>query len=125
MGEQIVATNHYDTPEMQKLEIPHTAVYFGKAPKALHDIRVHESSEQRRKRATELLKGKAKINENKIAAVLRDHGKDNKPSMMTICRHSEVASTLRSTIFYPDRKAIKVLYGNPCQNEYAEFTFED
>lgn len=120
---QVVATNHFDTPEMQKLEIPRNAVYSGTAPKALHGLRVHESSEQRLERATELLKGKAKIDENKIASVLHDHGRDNKPSMLTICRHSELVSTLRSTIFYPDRRTIKVLYGNPCQNKYTEFQF--
>jgi len=123
IDDQIVVTNHYETPEMQKIEIPHTAVYSGRAPKALHGIRIHESSEQRLKRAQELLKSKAKIDENKIAAVLRDHGGDNQPSMMTICRHSEFASTLRSVIFYPNRKIMKVLYGNPCQNEYVEFAF--
>jgi isopenicillin-N N-acyltransferase-like protein len=123
VGNQIVVTNHYDTPEMQKFEIPHTAVYSGKAPKTLHGIRVHESSERRLKRASELLKGKVKIDENKIVAVLRDHGRESKPSMMTICRHSEFGSTLRSVIFHPNRRILKVLYGNPCQNEYAEFTF--
>jgi predicted choloylglycine hydrolase len=120
---QIINTNHYHTPNMQKHEIPHNAVFFGKVPKTLLGVRVHESSEQRLKRAGELLKNKAKINEKKIATILRDHGKDNKPSMLTICRHDEYASTLRSVIFYPNRKTIKVAYGNPCQNEYAEFTF--
>lgn len=100
-GGQIIATNHFDTPEMQKHEIPHSAVYSGKAPKALHGIRVHESSEQRLKRATELLRGKTKVDENKIVTVLRDHGRQSQPSMMTICRHSEFGSTLRSTISYP------------------------
>ena len=125
VDDQIVVTNHYDTPEMQKIEVLHTAVYSGKAPKALHGIRVHESSELRLKRAQELLKGKAKIDENKIAEVLRDHGRENKPSMMTICRHSEFASTLRSVIFHPNRKIMKVLYGNPCENEYVEFALKE
>lgn len=66
VDDEAVVTNHYETREMQKLEIPHTAVYFGKAPKALHGTKVHEPSERRLKRATELLKGEAKIEENKI-----------------------------------------------------------
>ena len=120
---QIINTNHYHTSEMQKLALPHNAVYFGKVPKAMVGIRVHESSEQRLQRAQELLRNRAKINENRIATILRDHGKDHKPSLLTICMHSELYSTLRSVIFYPNRKTIKVLYGNPCQNEYAEFSF--
>jgi len=120
---QIIDTNHYHTSEMQKHEVPHNAVFSGKVPKALVGTRVHESSEQRLTRAQELLKGKAKINEKRIIEVLRDHGKDDKPSNLTICQHGEFVSTLRSVIFYPKRRIIKVLYGNPCQNEYAEFTF--
>jgi predicted choloylglycine hydrolase len=120
---QIINTNHYLTAEMQQYEIPHNAVYFGKVPRRLLGVRVHESSEQRLKRGQELLKGKAKIGEDKIVTILRDHGKDDKPSMFTICRHDEYASTLRSVIFHPNGKTIKVLYGNPCQSEYSEFTF--
>lgn len=120
---QIINTNHYHTSEMQKFELPHNAVFFGKIPKAFVGKRVHESSEQRLQRAQDLLRSKAKMNENRIATILRDHGKDNKPSSGTICMHGEVNSTLRSLIFYPNRKKIKVLYGNPCQNEYAEFSF--
>jgi hypothetical protein len=109
---------------MQKHEIPRNAVYFGKGvPKELVGVRVHESSEQRLKRAQELLKGREKVDESKIAAILRDHGENNKPSFLTICRHDMDASTLRSVIFYPNRKSMKVLYGKPCQNQYDELKF--
>ena len=118
---QIINTNHYHTAEMQQYEIPRNTVYFGNVRYA--GVRVHESSEQRLKRAQELLKGKTKVDGKRIATVLRDHGDDNRPSMLTICRHGIYASTLRSMILYPNRKRIKVLYGNPCQNEYDEFGF--
>lgn len=121
---QVVNTNHFKSDEMQRHEIPHNAVYFGKGVRReLVGVRVHESSEQRLKRAQELLKGKEKVDESKIAAILRDHGKDDKPSFLTICRHDMDASTLRSVIFYPNRKSMKVLYGKPCQNQYDEFKF--
>lgn len=121
---QIINTNHFHTKEMQQYEIPHDAVYSGKVPKGLLGFRIHESSGKRLKRARELLKGKNHINENKLTSILQDHGKDNKPSSLTICRHDELyASTLRSMIFYPQRRTIKVLYGNPCQNKYGEFEF--
>ena len=120
---QIINTNHYLTEEMQQLEIPHNAVYIGRVPKELIDVRVHESSEQRLKRAQELLKNDIGIDESTIIAILRDHGRDDKPSINTICRHGDYASTLRSVILYPNRRAMKVLYGNPCRNEYDELTF--
>jgi len=120
---QIINTNHYHTDEMKQYEIPRKAVYYGKGvPKDWSGIRVHESSEERLKRAQELLEGKAKADEDYIAATLRDHGKDGKPSNLTICNHGEYFSTLRSMMFYPERKVIKVLYGNPCRNEYGEFS---
>jgi predicted choloylglycine hydrolase len=123
-GGQVVNTNHYKSNEMQKHEIPRNAVFFGKGvPKELIGVRVHESSEQRLKRAQELLKGREKVDESKIAAILRDHGEKNEPSLFTICRHAIDASTLRSVIFHPNRKSMKVLYGKPCQNQYDEFKF--
>jgi predicted choloylglycine hydrolase len=123
-GGQVINTNHYKSNEMQRHEIPRSAVYFGKGVRKEYvGVRVHESSEQRLKRAQELLKGREKVDESKIAAILRDHGENNKPSFLTICRHDMDASTLRSVIFYPNRKSMKVLYGKPCQNQYDEFKF--
>ncbi len=121
---QIINTNHFLTEEMQYYEIPHDAVYSGKAPKRLVGLRIHESSERRLKRAEELLEGKVNIDEKRLTSILQDHGKDDEPSMLTICRHDELyASTLRSMMFYPHKRTIKVLYGNPCQNKYEEYKF--
>lgn len=121
---QIISTNHFHTKEMQQYEIPHDAVHSGKVPRGLLGLRIHESSEKRLERAQELLKGKAKINEDELTSILQDHGKDGTPSMLTICCHDEFyASTLRSMIFYPQKRAAKILYGNPCQNGYEEFKF--
>jgi len=120
---QIINTNHYHTPEMQKYEIPHNAVFSEKALKEWVGKRFHESSEERLKRAQNLLGGSDRIDGDKIITTLRDHGKDNNPSNLTICQHGEYSSTLRSVIFYPARKTIKVLYGNPCKNEFSEFSF--
>jgi predicted choloylglycine hydrolase len=119
-----INTNHFKSDEMQRYEIPRDAVYSGRAaPRELLGVRLHESSEQRLKRAQELLKDKDKVDESRITEILRDHGENDKPSNMTICRHTEYNSTLRSVIFYPNRKTIKVLYGKPCQNRYDEFRF--
>jgi len=120
----IINTNHYLTKEMQQYEIPHKAVYYDKVQKKPLGIRVHESSERRLERAQELLKGKTKIDEKNIITILQDHGTNNKPSRLTICNHGEYGRTLRSNIFYPNRKTIKVLYGNPCRKDYDEFRLE-
>jgi len=123
-GGQIINTNHYLTEEMRQFEIPHDAVHFGRgvSPQLMR-TRVHESSERRRERAEELLKDRSLVNEADVAGVLRDHGEDNAPSRNTICRHDPISSTLRSMIFFPERRTMKVLYGNTCQGQYEEFTF--
>lgn len=46
-----INTNHYKSNDMQRYEIPHNAVSFGKGVPMEHaGVRVHESSEQRLKR---------------------------------------------------------------------------
>lgn len=121
---RIINTNHYHTEEMQQYEIPHNATWVSGVPESRIGDKVHLSSEQRLRRAEELLENKEKVNETQIIAILRDHGKDNTPSNLTICRHDEYTSTLRSMIFYPSRKTLKVLYGNPCQNDFVEFAIQ-
>ena len=122
LDNQIINTNHYHIVEMQKDEIPRNAVFSEQASKEWVGKRLHESSEERLKRAQDLLTTK-NIDEATIISILRDHGPDQHPSNLTICQHGEYNSTLRSMILYPNRQIIKVLYGNPCLNTYTEFAF--
>jgi predicted choloylglycine hydrolase len=122
LNDQSMNTNHYHLREMQTIEISHNAVFSEKASKEWVGKRLHESSEERLKRAQELLTTK-NIDEATITSILRDHGVDNHPSNLTLCQHGEYNSTLRSMILYPHRRTMKVAYGNPCQNTYTEFAF--
>jgi predicted choloylglycine hydrolase len=122
-GGFIVNTNHYHTEELQRHEIPRNAIWDGDVPELLVGRRVFESSERRLMRAEELLEAVDKVDEERIKRILRDHGLDGEPSDNTICKHGEVSSSIRSMIFYPRKKKMKLLYGYPCQNEYEEFTF--
>jgi predicted choloylglycine hydrolase len=118
----VVNTNHYHTPEMRRYEIPPNAVYSGQGvPEHLVGVPVHQSSEQRLTRAEGLLKNAGRMDEDKLAQVLRDHGANHTPSNLTICQHGPLVSSTRSMICYPQRQSIKLLYGKPCQNEYAPF----
>jgi predicted choloylglycine hydrolase len=121
---QAVNTNHYKSIEMKTIEIPSSAVYAGKHIwKEDLGIRIHESSERRQERVSILIENNERIDEEKVISVLRDHGEQNKPSARTICRHDHHVSTIRSVIFFPNRKTIRVLYGKPCQNNYNEYAF--
>jgi hypothetical protein len=107
---------------MRRYEIPPNAVYSGQGvPEHLVGVPVHQSSEQRLTRAEGLLKNAGRMDEDKLAQVLRDHGANHTPSNLTICQHGPLVSSTRSMICYPQRQSIKLLYGKPCQNEYAPF----
>lgn len=122
-GGLIVNTNHYHMEELQRHEISRNAIWDGDVHESLIGRRIFESTERRLMRAEELLEGVEKVDEEGIKGILRDHGVDDEPSYITICMHGEISSSLRSTIFYPRQKKMKLLYGHPCQNEYEEFTF--
>jgi len=121
-GGLIINTNHYHTEELQRHEIPRNAIWDGDVPEVQIGRRVFESTERRLMRAEELLEGAERIDEEGIKRILRDHDSDGEPSDNTICKHGEISSSLRSMIFYPRRKKMKLLYGYPCQNEYEEFS---
>ena len=119
----IINTNHYHTEELRRYEIPRNAIWDGDVLEVPVGQRVFESSERRLMRGEELLEEVERIDEEGIKGILRDHGADGEPSNNTICRHGETSSSLRSMIFYPRQRKMKLLYGQPCQNEYEEFNF--
>ena len=123
VDELIINTNHYHTENMKKFEVPHDAVWNGKIPEGWLGRRILESSEKRLARARELIDLNHKMDFKKICSILSDHGEDNQPSETSICRHGKYVSTIRSSIFYPYKKKVKVLYGKTCQNQYTDFTF--
>lgn len=119
----IINTNHYHTAEMQQYEVPHNATWDGKVPEELRGRRIHESSETRLTRIHDLLNVNHPLDEKRIHAILCDHGEDLHPSDTTICRHGTYVSTIRSVIFYPAEKTVKIAYGKPCQNHHEELSF--
>jgi predicted choloylglycine hydrolase len=124
-GPVLVNTNHYQTEKMRKTEVPRDAVHPEDALPELRGKQVHLSSLTRWNRVNELLAEDVKFSEERIHVMMSDHGADAEPSRLTICRHDDLASTLYTMIYYPERRTIKVLYGNPCQNEPSEMVFSE
>ncbi|MGB9727287.1 MAG: C45 family autoproteolytic acyltransferase/hydrolase [Nitrososphaeria archaeon] len=117
-----IVTNHYITEKMQRIELPKEVLYSKKAPPELSGKRVHESSEKRYARVECLLRKHDKIDETYIISIMKDHGEENRPSDLTICRHIPYHNTIRSTIMYPKKMVMKTAFGNPCEREYQKFT---
>jgi hypothetical protein len=123
VGGPIINVNHFQMDEMGEWEIPRDAVFSSSTPREFRGLRVHESSEKRLKRTEKRLGDNKAVGEELLADIMQDHDEKDEPSNLTICQHGDFISTTRSIILYPKRKRIKVLYGNPCQNEYTEHEF--
>ncbi len=124
-GPVLVNTNHYHTEEMKRIEVPQDAVYPDDASPDLRGTPVFLSSKTRWDRANELLALGGRFSEERIHGIMSDHGADAEPSRLTICRHDELASTLYTLVYYPERRSIKALYGNPCMNVLSEMVFSE
>jgi len=120
INQLLVNTNHYLTKKMAHIDIPSNAYYSENNVNALGGKRFRESSEKRFERITSLLKDCDKIDEKQLIDVFKDHGPENKPSMNSICMHSDYYSTTCSIIFYPFKKKMKIMYDNPCVGKYQE-----
>jgi predicted choloylglycine hydrolase len=115
----IVSTNHYVTQKMVQHDLPKNAYYALTVPPPFAGLRVHESSSRRFIRANVLVKSLTSptLNHNDIIRILTDHDNKHQGNNNTICRHTSLASTLASIIFYPARKQMHVALGNPCTHK--------
>ena len=107
---------------MKPHDISHNAYYTDRSPKALRGKRLHESSKCRYDRAAELIESRKRLDEQELRAIISDHGREGRGSNITICRHDEYVTTIRSIMFFPERRTMRVLCGHPCRGEYTEFT---
>ncbi len=118
----LVATNHYITREMSKLQIPLVTRWGEKALPRLRGESIYKSSLARYERAEQLLSA-GRFDPDMIETILADHG-GGSPSDDTICRHGTVFTTMASVIIYPKRKTIRVSVGKPCETKFEEFTMK-
>ena len=93
-----VHTNHYLTEELKSLEKFHT-----------------KSSEERYRRANELLKDNLTVSD--IKSILSDTQNKDYP----ICRADE---TIGSAIFVPSDLKASFCYGHPCSGEFIEYSIK-
>jgi len=102
---QLIHTNHYLSPQMQKFE---------GHPDYLSSI------ERQRRLVEILMTTKRPISKTAILNILKDHGKDGIASENTVCRHSSESETTFSTLFNLTQGSVELALGHPCQNEFHE-----
>jgi hypothetical protein len=120
----LMATNHYQLPELMAVDIPLTACYpQTHAVSELAGKRIHESSEARLDRLSALTGTKIQFHEDELKACLRDHNRRDSGSDNTVCRHGQYFETTCSVLIKPRSREIQVAQGNPCEESYHVFRF--
>ena len=108
---------------MQSVEIPQNAVFpWWFYPVILRGKKFHEFNWARRERYKTLTRNRKKWSRKAIIKILSDHGAENKPGRLTICRHQpETANTVASALIYPKKKTMEICLGNPCSGSYRTY----
>lgn len=115
-------TNHFETPEVAPVDVPHDARHSMRSVAALAGRRVHESSEARGVRLERAIGRDHALSLREIEALLRDH-KDGKNDL-SICRHGDYYRTTCSVVLFPKTRRLRVLFGAPCEGAFDEHAIE-
>lgn len=121
-GEDVLFhTNAFSDGSMKEVQIPSDAVYSVRAARALRGQRLHQSSEMRDQRFTELLHSIDVLGIDDLAAVMADHGPDGTPTADTPCVHSSYWYTTACLQFFPRSRQIRVAFDTACRARFQTF----
>jgi hypothetical protein len=116
-------SNHYRSPEMQRVEIPHSAVYSHLNPHTIRGLRILDSSEHRGARLEEIFGGAGPFDADSVWRRMSDHaggsGGDN-----TICRHGLYFQTTAAIQLFPAQRRLRAAWGKPCERPPETVTLE-
>lgn len=121
-GECLTHSNHALTREMEPRDVPRNAIFPRRwRPRQSRGGRVHESSERRRERASELLRERT-AGEGDLRSLAADHADSGAGDDDTICRHGPYYATTCSLLMIPERRTLELRFGAPCEGDYAELS---
>ena len=92
----VVHTNAFSSDRIREVQIPWNAVYTDHAPTPLRGRRLHQSSQLRDQRFTELLGRSEPLGVNELGAIMADHGPTGTPDNNTPCIHSGTGTPRRA-----------------------------
>jgi predicted choloylglycine hydrolase len=121
-GEDVLHhANYFASPRMREVQIPDSAVYTNRSPAPLRGRRLHESSEHRQSRFTELLGQPGPLEPDDVARIMSDHGPQGEPSDNTLCVHGTYWYTTATLQLLPASRSMRVSFSTACQATYSEF----
>lgn len=122
----LVATNHYLAPELAKIDLPVTAVFGKKAPRALRGTCINKTSRTRRetvKARLNQLQPKA-ITRDWLFELLKDHSANNSVGgMETICHHDPENISAASMVIDLETLDMWACFGLPCEHVHEHVGF--
>lgn len=122
--DRLCHTNRFCRPEMGDVELSPAAVYGKNAPHALRGRRVHQSAEDRDAAFRQLIDQRDCYDRDDVRDVLSNHGPDGRPSLGTICMHSDYWHTTASLQLFPAERLLRASFSPTCVAEYREFSLQ-
>ena len=120
-GEDVLChTNAFSSRQMQEVQIARDAVYTTSAPTPLRGRRLHQSSELRDRRFQQLLAETDIFDNDRLSAIMADHGSDGRPGDDTLCVHGSYWFTTACLQFFPRSRRIRVAYSTACQARFED-----
>lgn len=115
-------TNRFHTEEMQSVQLPGDTVYTDRAPAPQRGNRLHQSSEERESRFSQLLTAPQVHSLDDLSRVMSDHGPANEPGDYTICVHGAYWFTTASLQLLPQSREMRVSFSTTCEADYTTFS---
>ena len=119
--DRLFHTNRYQQEQMTQIEIHDSALYSQRAPRALRDKRVHQSSDVRDERLQVRLATVGRLEPNRLLELMSDHGPDDAPSADTICMHSDYWYTTACLQLCPKQRQMRIAYDTACRARFVDF----
>ncbi len=121
------ASNIFLHPDMVRFNYKDTDRYDNfLSPKPYQGMLINTTNHMRYDRINELLNKTVlkRLSIRKMKSILKDHGGEKEGNDNTICRHSDVLSTLASVILNIRERKMEVSVGPPCRNPYKTYSLK-
>lgn len=116
-----VISNHLYEPEMKEYAMSPESRFPKFLPPPWKGTRIRESSEMRLRDLETFLQSRETLTLPDVQKILKDHGGAQEGSNNTVCRHSNISSTISSSIFFPSSLRVLYCHAPPCSGTYQTF----
>ena len=118
--DMLVFTNVCHCAETREVQVPDSAVFSERVPRALRGRPVLQWHSDRACRLESLMQGRGGLGPDELAAIMADHGPSGTPDGSSPCVHTEYWCTTAALQWFPARRSVRVSYGTACSARYVE-----